>query len=224
MHRETDALSSASHASGSDILCAPETAALISQQRVAIGGPLAHKRASERERHRVLKHSLSSAGERGSASMLVQHAALSFPSASCFCQIPLTSLIPTSEALRFPFIWQKAGVGALLSGREAEIFSRMLSERRIWLQLQLEASGGRLANQEPLKAPRISGGSLSGLFACALMRRPPVVMATILYTSAEHEYWPSRSHWSKAEKFTLCPTLHNSCECEFSQAKNNKSH
>lgn len=104
--------------------------------------------------------------------MLVQHAALCFPSALCFRQIPLTSLIPTSGALRFPFIWQKAGEGALLSGREAEIFSWMLSERKIWLQLQLEASGGRLTNQKPLKVPRISGGSMSGLFACALMRRP----------------------------------------------------
>lgn len=145
--------------------------------------------------------------------MLVQHAAPCFPSASCFRQIPLTSLIPTSGALRFPFIWQKASEGALLNGREAEIFSRMLSERRIWLELQLQASGGRLANQEPLKVPRISGGSMSGLFACGLMCRPRVVMATILYASTGHEHWPSRCHRSKAEKFILCPTLHKSGFC-----------
>lgn len=43
--------------------------------------------------------------------MLVQHAVLFFPSASCFCQIPLATLIPTSQALRFSFIWQKARCG-----------------------------------------------------------------------------------------------------------------
>lgn len=45
-----------------------------------------------------------------SASMLVENPALLLPSASCFCQSGLTTLILTSEALSPSFIWQKPDV------------------------------------------------------------------------------------------------------------------
>lgn len=42
--------------------------------------------------------------------MLVENPALLLPSASCFCQSGLTTLILTSEALSSSFIWQKPDV------------------------------------------------------------------------------------------------------------------
>lgn len=42
--------------------------------------------------------------------MLVENPALLLPSASCFCQIGLTTMILTSEALGSSFIWQKPDV------------------------------------------------------------------------------------------------------------------
>lgn len=42
--------------------------------------------------------------------MLVENPALLLPSASCFCQIGLTTVILTSEALGSSFIWQKLDV------------------------------------------------------------------------------------------------------------------
>lgn len=87
--------------------------------------------------------------------MLVENPALLLPSASCFCQSGLTTLILTSEALSSSFIWQKPDVAKTLNaGEEADIFRGMGG---VFFSQSSCCSYGKLGNQVGVRSSELSG-------------------------------------------------------------------
>lgn len=91
-----------------------------------------------------------------SASMLVENPALLLPSASCFCQSALTTLILTSEALSPSFIWQKPDVAK--TDAERWRGGRHLQRDGGFLSQSSHCSYGELSNRVGVRSSELSGG------------------------------------------------------------------